>query len=203
LHEMAGFRCIGWENTSAFDSARVAALHYIALGGSIPVHPAPKLRMVSERLHRLRDSALKALFAFRQIAHHVSGMNDDVSDVHPERRTEKSMSCSFFVYLNCFVIMADVPTSAARTLVNVKDVGMLLLSYVRRRFQIIELFLGRFLARKDEFATPCAERSTIAPQWSPLRQLLLCIPFPHSCLLSLVRCVGLPTAPISTVRSRA
>jgi hypothetical protein len=52
--------------------------------------------------------------------------------------------------------MADVPTSAARALINVEKVGMLLLSHVRRRFQVIELSLGRFLARKDEFATPCA-----------------------------------------------
>ncbi len=87
------------------------------------------------------------------------------------------------ICLNNFVIMADVPTSAARALVNVKDVGMLLLSYVRRRFQLIELFLGHFLVRKGEFTTPCAVRSAIAPQWPPLRQLLLCIPFPHSGLL--------------------
>jgi hypothetical protein len=79
--------------------------------------------------------------------------------------------------------MADVPTSAARALINVEDVEMPLLSHVRRRFQISELFLGRFLARKDKFPTPYAVRSAIAPQWPPLRQLLLCIPFPHLGLL--------------------
>ncbi|MDT7818133.1 MAG: hypothetical protein QOJ42_8049, partial [Acidobacteriaceae bacterium] len=42
--------------------------------------------------------------------------------------------------------MADVPTSAARTLIDVEKVGMLLLSHLWYRFQVLELFLGRFLA---------------------------------------------------------
>jgi hypothetical protein len=50
--------------------------------------------------------------------------------------------------------MADMPTAPAWTLIDVKKVEMLLLSHLRCRFQVLELFLGRFLARKDEFATP-------------------------------------------------
>ena len=74
--------------------------------------------------------------------------------------------------------MADVPTSAARTLIDVEKVGMLLLSHLRCRFQVFQFFMGRFLARKDEFATPCAVRSAVAPQRPPLRQTLY-VPFSH------------------------
>jgi hypothetical protein len=38
--------------------------------------------------------------------------------------------------------------------------------------------MGRFLARKDEFATPCAVRSAVVPQRPPLRQTLY-VPFSH------------------------
>jgi hypothetical protein len=39
--------------------------------------------------------------------------------------------------------------------------GMLLLSHLRCRSQVLEFFLGRFLARKAEFATPVAVRSPL------------------------------------------
>jgi hypothetical protein len=55
---------------------------------------------------------------------------------------------------------------------------MLLLSHFRCRFEVLELFLGRFLALKDEFATPGAVRSAVAPQRPPLRQTLY-VPFSH------------------------
>jgi hypothetical protein len=65
--------------------------------------------------------------------------------------------------------MADVPTSAARTLIDVEKVGMLLLSHLRCRYQVLEPFLGDFLVRKGEFATACAVRPAVAPQRPPLR----------------------------------
>jgi hypothetical protein len=74
--------------------------------------------------------------------------------------------------------MADMPTAPAWTLIDVEKVGMLLLSDLRCRFQVVELFLGRFLARKEEFATPGAVRSAVAPQRPPLRQTLY-VPFSH------------------------
>jgi hypothetical protein len=80
--------------------------------------------------------------------------------------------------------MADVPTSAARTLIDVEKVGMLLLSHLRCRFHVLELFPGHLLARKGKFATPCAVRSAVAPQRPPLRQTLF-TPSPHSGMLFL------------------
>jgi hypothetical protein len=76
--------------------------------------------------------------------------------------------------------MADVPTSAARTLIDVEKVGMLPLSHLRCRFHVLELFPGHLLARKGKFATPCAVRSAVAPQRPPLRQTLFYTPSPHS-----------------------
>ena len=76
--------------------------------------------------------------------------------------------------------MADVPTSAARTLIDLEKVGVLLLSHLRFRFQVLELFLGRILVRKEEFAAPRAVRSTVAPQRPSLRQTLPYVPFLHS-----------------------
>lgn len=89
-----------------------------------------------------------------------------------------SLNCSFLVCFSSFVIMADMPTSPARTLIDVEKVGMLLLSHLRCRFQVLKLFLGRFLARKGELATTGAVRSAVAPQRSPLRQTLY-VPFSH------------------------
>jgi hypothetical protein len=65
--------------------------------------------------------------------------------------------------------MADMPTAPAWTLIDVEKVGMLLLSHLRCRFEVLELFLGRFLTQKDEFTTPAAVRSAVAPQRPPLR----------------------------------
>lgn len=95
---------------------------------------------------------------------------------------------SFLLILAChngFIIMADVPTSAARTLIDVEKVGMLLLSHLRCRFHVLELFPGHLLARKGKFATPCAVRSAVAPQRPPLRQTLFYTPSPHSGMLFL------------------
>jgi hypothetical protein len=85
---------------------------------------------------------------------------------------------SLFACLNSLVIMTDVPTSASRTLIDVEQVGMFLFSHLRCRFQVLQLLMGRFLARKDEFATPFAVRSAVAPQRPPLRQTLY-VPFSH------------------------
>jgi len=92
---------------------------------------------------------------------------------------EEQQACSFFACLYSFVIMADVPTSAARTLIDVEQVGMFLFSHLRCRFQVLQLFMGRFLARKDEFATPGAVRSAVTPQRPPLRQTLY-VAFSHA-----------------------
>ncbi len=94
-------------------------------------------------------------------------------------------SCSFFACHKGFIIMADVPTSAARTLVDVEKVGMLLLSHLRCRFHVLKLFPGHLLARKGKFATPCAVRSAVAPQRPPFRQTLFSTPSPHSGMLFL------------------
>ena len=80
--------------------------------------------------------------------------------------------------------MTDVPTSAARTLIDVEQVGMFLFSHLRCRFQVLQLFMGRFLAPKDEFATPGAVRSAVTPKRPPLRQTLY-VPFSHLGMLSL------------------
>jgi hypothetical protein len=89
-----------------------------------------------------------------------------------------SRACSLFACLNSFIIMTDMPTAPARTLIDVEQVGMLLLSHLRCRFQVPQLLMGRFLARKEEFATPFAVRSAVAPQRPPLRQKLY-VPFSH------------------------
>jgi hypothetical protein len=91
---------------------------------------------------------------------------------------EEQQACLFCACLNSFVIMADVPTSAARALIDVEQVGMFLFSHLRCCFQVLQLFMGRFLARKDEFATPGAVRSAVTPQRPPLRQTLY-VPFSH------------------------
>jgi hypothetical protein len=49
--------------------------------------------------------------------------------------------------------MADVPASAVWTVIDVVKVGMVLLSHLRCCSQVLELFLGRILRRKGEFAT--------------------------------------------------
>jgi hypothetical protein len=89
-----------------------------------------------------------------------------------------ALNCSFSTCLSSFVVMADVPASAAWTLIDVEKVGMILLSYLRCCFQVLELFLGRFLGRKGEFATTGTVRATVAPQRPPLRQTLN-VPFSH------------------------
>ena len=81
--------------------------------------------------------------------------------------------------------MADVPTSAARTLIDVEKVGMLLFSHLRCRFHVLELFPGHLLARKGKFETPRAVRSAVAPQRPPLRQTLFYNSSPHMGMLSL------------------
>lgn len=59
---------------------------------------------------------------------------------------------------------------------------MLLLSHLRCRSKVLELFLGCLLARQCEFATPGAVRSTVAPQRPPLRRTLY-VPFSHPGML--------------------
>jgi hypothetical protein len=71
-----------------------------------------------------------------------------------------------------------MPTAPAWTLIDVEKVGILLLSHLRCRFEVFELFLRGFLAQEDEFATSGAVRSAGAPQRPPLRQTLY-VPFSH------------------------
>jgi hypothetical protein len=108
-----------------------------------------------------------------------AGSSETVTNAGKDGR-EEQRACSFFACINSLVIMADMPTSAARTLIDVKEVGMLLFSHLRCRFQVLELFPGHLLARKGKFATPRAIRSAVAPQRPPLRQTLFYTPSPHS-----------------------
>jgi hypothetical protein len=85
-----------------------------------------------------------------ELAANVGGLNRSIQ-IAGELRGAPHSTAHSFTSVSIFVIMADMPTSTAWTLIDVEKVGMLLLSHLRCRFKVLELFLGCLLARKDEF----------------------------------------------------